>query len=168
MMQVVAVSVASATTKANYYFLGDIEMPTIADFMSADHLACDEAFAVAEQAALDNNWNEAEAMFNHFRAGMARHFRMEEDELFTTLIAANGPAGPVQMMRMEHVQMNALIEQMADTVARHDARGYGGLSETLLIVMQQHNLKEEQILYPMADRFLAAQREALLGRMQAV
>lgn len=141
-------------------------MPTIADFMSADHRACDEAFAVAEQAAFDNNWGAAETLFGHFRSDMARHFRMEEDELFPSLVAANGPAGPVQMMRMEHAQMNTLIEQMADTVARHDAHGYGGLSETLLIVMQQHNLKEEQILYPMADRFLAAQREAMLGRMQ--
>lgn len=143
-------------------------MTTIADFMCADHRACDEAFAVAEQAALDNNWNDAEARFSHFRAGMARHFRMEKDELFPTLVAANGPSGPIQMMRMEHAQMNTLIGQLADAVARHDAQGYGGLSETLLIVMQQHNLKEEQILYPMADHFLATQREGLLGRMQVV
>jgi uncharacterized protein (DUF2249 family) len=102
-------------------------MPTIADFMSADHHACDEVFAVAEQVALDNNWNEAETVFNHFCAGMERHFRMEENELFPTLIAANGPAGPVQMMRMEPEQMNTLIEQMANTVARHDAQGYAGL-----------------------------------------
>lgn len=143
-------------------------MPTIADFMSADHHACDDAFAVAEQAALDNNWDKAETLFNDFRSDMIRHFRMEESELFPTLLAAHGPAGPVQVMRMEHEQMKTLLEQMADVVARHDASGYGGLSETLLIVMQQHNLKEEQILYPMADEYLASQRETLLGRMQAV
>jgi iron-sulfur cluster repair protein YtfE (RIC family) len=34
--------------------------------------------------------------------------------------------------------------------------------------MQQHNLKEEQILYPMADHYLASQREAVLGRMLVV
>ena len=72
------------------------------------------------------------------------------------------------MMRMEHAQMNTLVEQMATTLTNRDAQGYGGLSETLLIVMQQHNLKEEQILYPIADNVLAAQREALLGRMQMV
>ena len=55
---------------------------------------------------------------------------------------------------------------MADTLAHRDAQGYGGLSETLLIVMQQHNLKEEQMLYPIADHFLASQREALIGRMR--
>jgi hypothetical protein len=70
------------------------------------------------------------------------------------------------MMCMEHAQMNTLIEQMAGTLAHQDAQGYGGLSETLLIVMQQHNRKEEQMLYPIADHFLASQREALLGRMK--
>jgi len=141
-------------------------MQTIAEFMSADHHACDTEFAVAEQAALANNWSEAETSFNKFRTGLARHFRMEEDVLFPTLVSAGGPAGPVQVMRMEHAQMNTLIEQMADTLTHQDAHGYGGLSETLLIVMQQHNLKEEQMLYPIADHFLASQREALLGRMR--
>lgn len=141
-------------------------MQTIAEFMSANHHACDEAFAIAEQAALANNWSEAETAFNNFRTELAKHFRMEEDELFPTLVSAGGPAGPVQVMRMEHAQMNTLIEQMAGTLTRQDAQGYGGLSETLLIVMQQHNFKEEQMLYPIADHFLASQREALLGRMR--
>ena len=142
-------------------------MQTIAGFMSTDHHACDEAFASAEQAALASNWDEAEAAFHKFRTALARHFRVEEDRLFPALVSAGGPAGPVQMMCMEHAQMNTLVEQMAGAVAHRDAQGYGGLSETLLIVMQQHNLKEEQILYPIADRVLAAQREALLDRMRA-
>jgi iron-sulfur cluster repair protein YtfE (RIC family) len=93
---------------------------------------------------------------------------MEEEELFPALIAAHGPAGPVQMMRMEHAQMNTLLEQMAGSVAHRNAQKYGGLAETLLIVMQQHNLKEEQMLYPMADHYLTPQRESLLGRMRMV
>ncbi|MBU1426214.1 MAG: hemerythrin domain-containing protein [Gammaproteobacteria bacterium] len=143
-------------------------MLTIADFMSANHHVCDDAFANAEQAALAGNWEEAEILFNFFRTDMTRHFRMEEEELFPTLIAAHGPAGPVQVMRMEHAQMNTLLEQMAGSVAHRDAKEYGGLSETLLIVMQQHNLKEEQMLYPMADHYLSPQRETLLGRMRMV
>lgn len=143
-------------------------MPTIVDFMSANHHVCDDSFANAEQAALAGNWDEAEILFNFFRADMARHFRMEEEELFPALIAAHGPAGPVQMMRMEHAQMNTLLEQMAGSVAHRNAQKYGGLAETLLIVMQQHNLKEEQMLYPMADHYLSPQRETLLGRMRMI
>ncbi len=94
-------------------------MQSISGFMTSGHHACDQAFAGAEEAALDNNWAEAEAMFNNFRSEMARHFRMEEDELFPALGRAGGPAGPVQMMLMEHTQMKGLIEQMADRLAGH-------------------------------------------------
>lgn len=143
-------------------------MSTIAEIMTADHKVCDDEFANAEQAALASNWNDAEAGFNTFRNGMAHHFKMEEDALFPALVSAGGPSGPVNIMRMEHTQIRGLLEQMAAALAKKDAREYGGLSETLLIVMQQHNLKEEQILYPIADQFLAAEREALISRMQEI
>lgn len=145
----------------------DTQMENLADFMSADHKACDELFAQAEKEAHDNKWPEAESAFNAFRASMAHHFRMEENQLFPALLSAGGPGGPVQMMLMEHKQMNGLLDNMATAVAQKNAQGYGGLSETLLIVMQQHNLKEEQILYPIAERFLANDWPALQSRMQA-
>ena len=71
-------------------------------------------------------------------------------------------------MLMEHAQIKELLKQMGAAVERKDAQEYGGLAETLLMVMQQHNHKEENILYPITDQILAAQREALLGQMQAV
>jgi len=141
-------------------------MQTITDFMSTGHHACDQAFAIAEHAALAKNWEEAKAAFDNFRTGMAQHFRMEEDQLFPMLVSAGGPVGPVQVMSREHAQMNALIEEMANTLVQQDAKRYGGLSETLLIVMQQHNLKEEHMLYPIADNFLEAHREALIDSMR--
>lgn len=143
-------------------------MKTITDFMAADHTACDNEFARAEEAALADDWSEAESAFNKFRDDMAHHFKMEEEVLFPALKSAGGPAGPVHVMLMEHAQIKELLKQMAEAVAQKNASSYGGLSETLLIVMQQHNHKEENILYGMADDILADQREALLGRMQAV
>jgi iron-sulfur cluster repair protein YtfE (RIC family) len=142
-------------------------MQTIANYMSAGHHACDETFAIAEQAAFTNNWEKAESAFDHFRTAMAKHFRMEEDKLFPMLIAAGGPVGPVQVMRMEHAQMNSLIEEMSISLVQREAKSYGGLSETLLIVMQQHNLKEEHMLYPIADNFLEAHREELIDSMRS-
>lgn len=143
-------------------------MNTIAEFMTADHSACDNEFAVAEQAALAGNWSEAETAFNTFRDDLARHFRMEEEVLFPALTSAGGPAGPVHVMLMEHAQIKELLKQMGAAVERKDAQQYGGLSETILMVMQQHNHKEENILYPITDQILAAQKETLLAQMQAV
>ncbi len=143
-------------------------MKSIAEFMTADHKACDNEFAVAETAALTDDWDDAEAAFKAFRDDMARHFRMEEDVLFPTLTSSGGPAGPVHVMLMEHAQIKELLKQMGAAVERKDAQEYSGLSETLLMVMQQHNNKEEQILYPIIDQILANQMEALFDRMQAV
>jgi iron-sulfur cluster repair protein YtfE (RIC family) len=143
-------------------------MTTIAEFMANDHQACDAKFADAEAAALTDDWGTAEPAFNAFRDDMLRHFRMEEDVLFPALKSSGGPAGPVHVMLMEHAQIKELLKQMGAAVERKDAQEYGGLSETLLMVMQQHNHKEENILYPITDQILAAQRETLLDRMQVV
>jgi hemerythrin-like domain-containing protein len=69
--------------------------------------------------------------------------------------------GPTQMMRFEHAQMRDLIEQMERALNGRDGSGFAGAAETLLILMQQHNMKEENILYPMCDRSLATQADAL-------
>lgn len=143
-------------------------MNTIAEFMSTFHKTCDEAFALAEENAVANNWGPADAAFNTFRHDMERHFHMEQEVLFPALLEAGGPAGPVQVMLMEHAQMNDLIGQLGAALADKNAQQYGGVSETLLIVMQQHNLKEEQILYTIADRILAATRESVISRMQTI
>ena len=142
-------------------------MQTITEFMKEYHHSCDRTFAVSEQAVLDKKWMEAEIAFNDFQADMARHFHIEENKLFPTLISAGGPPGPVHVMCMEHDQMKALIEQMSGALAQRDTEKYGGLSETLLIMMQQHNLKEEQMLYPIADHFLATHLESLLDDMRS-
>ncbi|MGV8934280.1 MAG: hemerythrin domain-containing protein [Gallionellaceae bacterium] len=142
-------------------------MKSIVEFMTSDHKACDEQFVLAEHEALSNNWPEAEVAFHSFFQRMSHHFLMEEEVLFPALLAVGGPSGPVQMMTMEHAQMNSLLDQMATAVALKDNRSYSGLSETLLIVMQQHNLKEEQILYPLAQRMLASEWPSLHSRLLA-
>ncbi|MEW6253979.1 MAG: hemerythrin domain-containing protein, partial [Planctomycetota bacterium] len=76
-------------------------------------------------------------------------------------------AGPTQVMRMEHAQMRELIDAMAQAVDAGDAERFLGLSETLNVLMQQHNLKEENMLYPMSDRTLGEERERVLDAMDA-
>ncbi len=59
-------------------------------------------------------------------------------------------------MRLEHAQMRPLLAQLEAACAARDGDGYAGAAETLLILMQQHNMKEENILYPMCDQALGA------------
>jgi iron-sulfur cluster repair protein YtfE (RIC family) len=69
---------------------------------------------------------------------------------------------------MEHAQMRSLLDQMGATVAARDAVGLSGTAATLLIMMQQHNLKEENILYPMCDRALAGDADIEARLRQAL
>lgn len=76
-------------------------------------------------------------------------------------------AGPSQVMRFEHAQMRDLLARMEQAAARHDGDEFSGLAETLLILMQQHNMKEENILYPMCERTLAGQALPVSAGLQA-
>jgi len=128
-------------------------MAEITRILGDDHHRCDELFAAAESAIGQAQWDVAEQAFADFRAALSRHFTAEEETLFPAFEARTGMiAGPTQVMRTEHRQMTELVERMATALGRHDEAGYLGESETLLMLMRQHNLKEEQILYPMADR----------------
>lgn len=133
-------------------------MNDITDLLSSDHTHCDELFADAEEAAAKQDWPAASRLFAEFRAAMERHLGAEEETLFPAFEDRTGMrAGPTQVMRSEHEQMRGLMEQMQAAVERQSDAGYLGLSETLLMLMRQHNLKEEQILYPMTDQALAGE-----------
>lgn len=143
-------------------------MTTISDFLAPDHQRCDTLFAVAETAVAGKNWDEASAAFDAFRTALLHHFAMEEEVMFPAFEEQTGMTqGPTQIMRMEHRQMMELLDFMSDALAGRDGEGFLGNADTLLIIMQQHNLKEEQMLYRMADQALSGQ-DQLIARMEAV
>ncbi len=122
------------------------------------HKHCDDLFAAAEEAAHGNHWPECGNLFKRFRGEIEAHFATEEQVLFPAFEAATGmTGGPSQMMRFEHAQMRDLMARMEQAVARQDSTEFGGSADTLLVLMQQHNMKEENILYPMCERTLADQ-----------
>jgi hemerythrin-like domain-containing protein len=70
-------------------------------------------------------------------------------------------------MRLEHEQVRLLIENLKVMIENKDRDGILGEAETLLVMMQQHNAKEEQILYPMMDRLLGSEEGAILVELEA-
>ncbi|MBU1223777.1 MAG: hemerythrin domain-containing protein [Gammaproteobacteria bacterium] len=143
-------------------------MGTILEFLGSDHHACDNVFASAEEAVARKEWDSARSLFDRFQAAMARHLAMEEDVLFPAFESRTGMSGgPTEVMRIEHAQLRDLLQAMADAVAAGNRDSYLGLSETLNMLMQQHNLKEENMLYPMSDRVLGAERDSVIREMDA-
>ena len=143
-------------------------MTSIFEFMTQDHRHCDDGYAIAEEKVAAGQWDEAGQSWTTFRNDTETHLKREEDCLFPAFEARTGNTqGPTVVMRMEHEQIRLLISEMDDAVAARNADAFLGLSETLMILTQQHNMKEEQILYPMSDQVLD-NAETLVEQMQKV
>jgi len=69
---------------------------------------------------------------------------------------------------MEHEKMRELLSEMESSIESDDSDKFFGLSETLMILMQQHNIKEEQMLYTMADQHLGDDAEHIISRMRTL
>ena len=144
-------------------------MKTLLEFMQIHHGQCDQLYADGENSLLDEQIEEGVGQITTFLSEMERHFLMEETVLFPTFEDISGMRqGPTQVMRMEHQQIRNLLARMSDAVTRMDRDEILEVGETLLILMQQHNMKEEGILYPMVDQHLAPYREELMDRMNNV
>ncbi len=119
------------------------------------HKHCDDLFADAESACGNGDWEAGGKFFALLHDQLEAHFSSEEELLFPAFEAATGmTSGPTEVMRGEHRQMRDLLGQMSSGLADRDGDTFSGAAETLLILMQQHNMKEENILYPMCDNAL--------------
>ncbi len=143
-------------------------MSTLHQLLTGDHRHCDDLFAAAEQAAGANDLPAAQAAFPQFVAAMQAHFSAEETQLFPAFEAATGMSGgPTAVMRFEHDQMRELFAGAQAALAAGEGEDFLAVLDTLLILMQQHNMKEENVLYPMCDQALAAQLPSLRSTVAA-
>jgi hemerythrin-like domain-containing protein len=141
-------------------------MTRIKTFLFDDHRRCDDLFAAVEQAISKPDWERASTAFASLHSAMEQHFIAEETILFPAFEARTGMSrGPTEVMRVEHAQMRELLSAAQQSLQAKDADDYAGNAETLLIMMQQHNMKEEHVLYPMCDDHLQDQTDALLASM---
>jgi iron-sulfur cluster repair protein YtfE (RIC family) len=142
---------------------------SLRQYFTLDHRHCDEIWAEVEAAIEAGSDEAARAVWRRFDEELRRHLRMEEEILFPAFENATGMTGggPTFVMRAEHVQMRGLLDQMATTVAAGDFQELLDEGDTLLLLIQQHNQKEEQMLYPMSEQALASVWPELHDRLEA-
>lgn len=135
----------------------------LAFFFEQDHQDCDARWADVEELLDAGDIELARAAWLKFNTSMHRHFAMEEEVLFPAFDAKSGMAGggPVAVMKMEHQQMRGLLEQIGEAIEGDDGEQAMDLGDTLLMLVQQHNVKEEGMLYPMAENLLASDWDKL-------
>ncbi len=132
----------------------------ISHYMKGEHRACDTHFADAEKAVIEGDFAKAQELFVKFAEDTLGHFAKEEEILFPTFEEITGSTeGPTNVMRYEHEQMRELIGRLAGAVEEQDKDAYLSIAESLMILLQQHNMKEEQMLYAMCDRVIPPQKK---------
>ena len=96
----------------------------------------------------------------------ARDERSAPSRILGLYAPRRGAHRPVchRVMRGEHEQMRGLLMQMA-LVAISDVGAALDQGDTLLMLMQQHNTKEEGMLYPMAEARLTGAWAGLAAKL---
>ena len=143
-------------------------MTTIKDFLTADHGRCDEYFADMEAKATES-LSSAKESCEAFIHETEKHFQMEERVVFEEFETKTGMTqGPTAMMRHEHTQMRGLMAQMLESIAADNKDKFFGTTETFMILQQQHNMKEEQMLYPMVQQHLGEESERIVEMIDSL
>lgn len=128
----------------------------IVDYMTFDHRRCDELFALAESNWNDGDAHSAKENLDSFDLGMRAHLSKEENYLFPEFVKSTGmTGGPIHVMMMEHNQMREMLNQMIQACHANKMDDALAIGDTLLILIQQHNMKEEGMLYPMIKKHCA-------------
>jgi hemerythrin-like domain-containing protein len=131
--------------------------------------------ALAENRLDRQSAEEAVDFFKNFADRY--HHGKEENHLFAALINKGMPkeGGPVGQMIIEHDQGRAFVREMAESIEA-DKRGDGNATKIFIRnalgyveLLRAHIHKEDNILFPMAGRFLEAEEKVeLLEKFESV
>jgi hemerythrin-like domain-containing protein len=143
-------------------------MTTMSGYLADDHRNCDALLRRAVDLVTHAQWPQACHAITAFHNALERHMMIEERILFAAFERALGHAvGPTAAMRAEHLRIRAVAQRLADSVQQSDSAVFTKHAEVLLLVLHQHDEKEEGVLYPMIERVLAQRCDEVLAAMQA-
>lgn len=139
----------------------------ILEIMESHHKHCDTTYVNAENTINEGNEELGKIQIESFLWNMEMHFAREEDVLFPAFENKTGMVGgPTQVMRMEHQQIKGLLKEISECLTTGEFQRILDLSETMLILIAQHNSKEENMLYPMTDQYLAEEADSIARQLQ--
>jgi iron-sulfur cluster repair protein YtfE (RIC family) len=138
-----------------------------ADYLCWDHDRLDALLDTVRNRVYNAEWAYARRDYDEFARGLQRHIRLEEDILFPVFEQRAGARARTTAMRIEHTRIRGVLGSLRDALGRGDAAGFRGGLSVLLPLLRAHNENEEQILYPADADLPAAERAALVRRLQS-
>ena len=141
----------------------------VLEALAWDHDRLDELETTAFRLLEAGDVHAATETFSKFAFGLDRHIRFEEEILFPAFEDAAcipSHAGPTAVMRMEHVEIRALLWSIGAAVSRGGAPDLVTLRSRFHSILGSHNDKEEQVLYPSVDRMLGTEADGIVEKIQ--
>lgn len=125
-------------------------MSSAIETLVRQHRDCDQALEDLEACLRNPGWEAAAGAFARLEAALQGNFSAEEERLFPAFEQVVGSAsGPTAMMRHEHDEVRALLDNAREWLQLRNANALAAELDTLVVLLQQHNLKEENVLFPM-------------------
>ena len=119
------------------------------EYLIAAHRRCRLLFGEVRHLVDQADWAAALRHCRAFCVELDGHFTDEEEIVYPLFEQATAmPSGPTEVMRYEHDQLRELMEALYQAIAAADLRQCQQLADNLQHQLQQHNVKEERILYP--------------------
>ncbi|AAP86013.1 Hemerythrin-like domain-containing protein (plasmid) [Cupriavidus necator H16] len=125
-------------------------MSTGIETLVQQHRGCDDALGQLETALRGGDWDLIAGALARLEAELSGNFEAEESRLFPAFERAIGFAGgPTSVMRHEHEEVRVLLDNAREWLELRDGNALAAEIDTLVVLLQQHNVKEENVLFPM-------------------
>ena len=126
-------------------------MSTTITTLVRQHRDCDEAIEQVEACVRAKDWDAAAGAFARLESALQGNFSTEEQRLFPAFEQAVGFSnGPTAVMRHEH-EVRGLLDNAREWLELKDVAALAAELDTLVVLLQQHNVKEENVLFPMCQ-----------------
>ena len=145
-------------------------MTTILEFMSVDHDRLDNKIRMYSTEKLVDI-EQAESIFLFFKSELERHIIWEEDILFPVFERKTGikDGGPTSVMRMEHIQIKDHLQEIQRKLHAKNIQDPCEEEVALFKLLESHNQKEENILYPGIDNLTSEQeKDQMIKQISAI
>ncbi len=144
---------------------------TVTEFLQSDHSRLDALYDSFTAQIKEGEWESASIGFAEFNHGLRRHIRGEEEVLFPLFEEKTGmtEAGPTHVMKTEHVNIKETLEKIERAIGSKESDMALQSANRLRLTLGDHNMKEENILYPESDSFITeAERASVVKKIQAL
>lgn len=144
-------------------------MNEVSKYLEQDHARCDKLYADAVACVGARDWAQAAVRFADFAEAQRLHIEMEESVIYPAFEEAAGTStGPTQAMRAEHHLLREILSRMSEAITRRSMIEFSDHVDTFRLITQQHNLKEEGMLFPLIDKMLRHRYDELVQAMTAM